>query len=63
MTKFTSDEKLIAVKRYLDGNKSQIEISDSSGVDHSVLQTWLQNYRHHGEIAFQKSYHIICSLN
>ncbi|MFF3024772.1 IS3 family transposase [Gottfriedia sp. NPDC057948] len=56
MTKFTSEEKLIAVKRYLEGDESQKEISDSIGVDHSVFQTWLQNYRHHGEIAFQKSY-------
>ncbi|PEL07405.1 IS3 family transposase [Bacillus sp. AFS017336] len=56
MTKFTSDERLIAVKRYLEGDESLKEISDSIGVDHSVFLTWIQKYQYHGEKAFQKSY-------
>ncbi|UPM55907.1 IS3 family transposase [Gottfriedia acidiceleris] len=56
MTKVTNEEKLIAVKRYLEGKEGQKKISASIGVDHSVFQTWLQKYRFHGEKAFQKSY-------
>lgn len=56
MTKVTNEEKLIAVKRYLEGKEGQKKISTSIGVDHSVFQTWLQKNRYHGEKAFQKSY-------
>jgi transposase len=44
MAKFTVEEKLIAVKRYLNGNESQRTVARSIGVHKSVLQTWIQQY-------------------
>jgi len=56
MAKFSIEDKLIAVKRYLMGNESQRTIASSIGVDHSVVRVWIQQYQYHGEDAFHKSY-------
>ena len=56
MAKFTEEEKLQAVKRYLNGNESQRTIADSIRVAHPVFRTWIQQYRFNGEKAFEKSY-------
>ncbi|AFL98511.1 transposase [Desulfitobacterium dehalogenans ATCC 51507] len=56
MAKFTVEEKLKAVKRYLYGKESQREISASIGVHNSNLQTWIKQYQFHGEKAFEKNY-------
>jgi transposase-like protein len=56
MAKFTVEEKLNAVKRYLKGSESQRTIAGSIGVHKSVLQTWIQQYDFHGEKAFEKGY-------
>lgn len=56
MAKFTVEEKLKAVKRYLNGKESQQTIADSIGVADSVFRTWIQQYQYHGEKAFEKRY-------
>ena len=56
MAKFTPQEKLEAVIRYLNGVESQQTISDSIRVTNSVFQTWIKQYQYHGEQAFEKRY-------
>ncbi len=56
MAKFSKEEKLVAVKRYLAGEGSLRGISDSIGVDPSNLRTWLKRFEYRGEEAFEKSY-------
>lgn len=56
MPKFTVEEKLSAIKRYLNGKESQRTISNSIGVNRAVLQNWIKQYQSHGEKAFGKSY-------
>ena len=56
MAKFTVEEKLEAVKRYINGTESQKVIAGSLGVAHSVFRTWIQQYQYHGEKAFEKRY-------
>ncbi|MET3287658.1 UNVERIFIED_CONTAM: transposase [Brevibacillus sp. OAP136] len=56
MSKFTVKEKLNVVKRYLMGNESQRSIASSTGVNHSVLRVWIQQFQYHGEKAFHKNY-------
>ena len=56
MAKFTDIDKLNAVKRYLNGTEGQQTIADSIGVNKSVFLNWIQQYRHHGEKAFEKVY-------
>lgn len=56
MAKFTAEEKLKAVKQYLNGKESQQAIANSIGVVKSVFQTWIKQYQFHGEKAFEKSY-------
>lgn len=41
MTKYTIEEKLIAVKHYFDRDQAQRNIAKSIGVDHSVFRTWI----------------------
>lgn len=56
MAKFSVEEKLKAVKRYISGKESQRTIADSIGVHKSVLQKWIKQYQFHGEKAFEKGY-------
>jgi transposase len=56
MAKFTAQEKIQAVKKYLEGKEGQKAVATSVGVTKSVLQAWIRQYQHHGEAAFEKSY-------
>ena len=56
MAKFTVEEKINAVSRYLNGKESQGTIADSIRVNKAVLQNWIKQYQSHGEKAFEKSY-------
>jgi transposase len=56
MARFTSDEKLQAVKRYLSGNEGYKTVAQSIGVHPSVLLNWIKQYEFTGEAAFGKPY-------
>ena len=56
MAKFTEEEKMRAVKRYLDGNRGCNTIAKEIGVHVSKLQYWVKKYQYHGEKAFIKTY-------
>lgn len=56
MAKFSSTEKIQAVKRYLDGTESGKTIAKSIGVTPSVLREWIRRYESSGEKAFEKCY-------
>ncbi|SEG25166.1 oligoendopeptidase, M3 family, partial [Bacillus sp. ok061] len=56
MAKFSSKEKIQAVKRYLDGTESGKTIAKSIGVNPSVLREWIRRYESSGEKAFEKCY-------
>ncbi len=56
LTKFTKEEKIKAVKRYLEGNAGCHTIATEIGVHVSNLQYWVKKYQYHGELAFVKSY-------
>lgn len=56
MAKFSSTEKIQAVKRYLDGTESGKTIAKSIGVTPSVLREWIRRYESSGEKAFEVLY-------
>jgi transposase len=56
MAKFTPEDKLSAVHRYLDGAESFASIAASIGTTHSLVREWVMHYEHHGAEAFTKSY-------
>jgi transposase len=56
MAKLTAQEKINAVKRYLEGIEGQKTVAESVGVTKAIFQTWIRQYQHHGETAFEKSY-------
>ena len=56
MSKFTTEEKLQAVIRYIHGNESLREIATSIGTVHQVLLRWVKQFENNGEKAFVKRY-------
>jgi len=56
MAKFSSKEKIQAVRRYLEGTEGGKTIAKSIGVDASVLYQWIKRYESLGEKAFEKRY-------
>jgi transposase len=57
MAKFTVDDKLSAVKRYLDDVESFIAIGRAMGTSESVIMNWVKQYKYHGiEGLSKKSY-------
>jgi transposase len=56
MAKFTIEEKMEAVKRYLEGDEGCRTIAKEIGVHKSKVQFWVRKYEYHGENAFFKSY-------
>jgi transposase len=56
MTKFTSEDKLLAVKRYLEGQGSHAYIGESIGANKSEVMNWVRQYEQNGAEAFTKSY-------
>ncbi len=56
MSKFTAEEKLQAVNRYLTGKESSYNIGESLGVSHGVILEWIKRYEHNSINAFVKPY-------
>ncbi len=56
MVKFTAEDKLQAVKCYLNGNKSSNEIAKSIGTDNKAILKWAKQYEYNGDEAFIKPY-------
>ncbi len=56
MAKFSSKEKIQAVKRYLDGTESGKIIAKSIGVHPRELYQWIKQFEFSGEKAFEKRY-------
>jgi transposase len=56
MAKLTAQEKIQAVKMYLEGIESQDIVAKRVGVSKAILQTWIRQYEHHGEGSFKKGY-------
>ena len=56
MAKFTVEEKLQAVKRYINGNESLREIGKSIGTTDHNSTKWVKQYENNGEKAFIKQY-------
>lgn len=56
MSKFTAEDKLQAVKRYLNGNESSNEIAKSLATDNKVILKWVKQYEYNGVEAFVKRY-------
>jgi transposase-like protein len=48
MTRFSGDDKLAAIQRYLAGEESYITIAKSIGTtDDSVVRNWVMQYEEH----------------
>ena len=56
MAKFTIEEKIAAVKRYLEGDVGYKTIAKEIGANNSKVLFWIRKYEYHGENAFFKSY-------
>ena len=56
MAKYSAEEKLKAVLRYLEGKESSIEIARSIGTDHAAIIKWTKQYKYNGAEAFIKRY-------
>ncbi len=54
MAKYTSEEKLQAAVRYLEGKESSVEIAKSMGTDHRAILKWVKQYEYNGVEAFSK---------
>lgn len=56
MAKFSPEEKINAVKEYLNGNEGYLLLSKRIEVDSSLLRNWVKQFELHGEQAFIKRY-------
>lgn len=56
MSKFTVEEKLNAVKRYLSGLESYREIAESIGSNKFLIMNWVKLYEARGVKGFEKNY-------
>ncbi|OOR03825.1 transposase [Bacillus cereus] len=56
MAKFSSKEKIQAVRQYLEGPEGGTSIAKSIGVDQRVFYQWISRYEYFGEKAFEKRY-------
>lgn len=56
MAKFTADEKIHIVLRYLNGNESYREIGKAIGIRDTVILNWVNQYKQNGVEAFLKRY-------
>lgn len=54
MAKFSAEEKLQAVIRYVNGNESYRTIGKSIGVDHKAIAKWVKQFEYNGVDAFIK---------
>lgn len=56
MAKFTAEQRIQIVLRYLSWNDSINEIAREVQVKSSILSGWIRIYEQHGIEDFQKSY-------
>jgi transposase-like protein len=56
MAKFSSKEKIQAVRRYVNGTEGGKTIAKSIGVHPSIIYQWIRRYETLGENAFEKRY-------
>lgn len=56
MAKFTAEDKVQAVNRYLNGHESSYEIAKSLGTNHKAILKWVKQYEYNGVDAFIKRY-------
>ncbi|MDN4493792.1 IS3 family transposase [Ureibacillus aquaedulcis] len=56
MVKFTAEDKVQAVNRYLNGNESSYDIAKSLGTNHKAILKWVKQYEYNGVEAFIKRY-------
>ncbi len=56
MAKFTAEQRILIVSRYLNGNESINEIAREVQVKPTILSGWIRLYEQHGIEAFLKSY-------
>ncbi|SCY07700.1 Transposase and inactivated derivatives [Lysinibacillus sp. TC-37] len=56
MAKYTSEEKLQAALRYIEGKESSHEIARLIGTDHKAILNWVKQYEYSGVEAFIKRY-------
>ena len=56
MAKFSAEEKLEAVQKYLNGKESSRTVAAEIGISHRYLLTWVKQYEHNGVEAFVKQY-------
>jgi transposase len=48
MAKFTLEQKLDAVKEYLQGNRSYRDIAKTLSTNHKAIMKWVRQYEAHG---------------
>ncbi|MDP5275218.1 IS3 family transposase [Chengkuizengella axinellae] len=56
MAKFTAEDKLKAVKYYLNGKESSYKIAETMGTDNKAILKWVKQFEYHGAEAFTKPY-------
>ena len=56
IAKFSSKDKIQAVKRYLEGTEGGKTIANSIGVHPRELYQWIKQFEFSGEKAFEKRY-------
>ena len=56
MAKFTADEKIQIVLRYLNGNESYREMGKSIGISDTIILNWVNQYKQNGMEAFLKRF-------
>ena len=56
MVKYTAENKLQAVERYLNGNESANEIAKTLGTDNKAILKWVKQYEYNGVEAFIQPY-------
>lgn len=56
MAKFTTEERIQLVLRYINGNESLKEIAQEMDLDRSLLSGWVRLYEKHGVDAFTAGY-------
>jgi transposase len=56
MSKFTIEERLLIVQRYLEGNESLHDLANEFNVQNSVVQGWVRLYELQGVQGFYKGY-------
>ncbi|MDF9761434.1 transposase-like protein [Peribacillus simplex] len=56
MARFSSEEKIQAVRQYIDGNEGGQTIAKSIGVHPSLLHQWIKQFDLFGDDAFEKRY-------